>query len=151
MQDANNVIRTTAPLPAIRLGTRDADVRMARAGLLLLVYTRILALLWLAEGVMHWTVLLSEPDGTLTAMSAQRAAAVFFFCVMDFVAAVGLWLAAPWGGVVWLVIIGTQVLSWLLLPGFWTRGAALMATDAVLVPIYLALAWHAGQAENRKA
>ena len=136
-------------MPPIRLGSRETDARLARAGLLFLLFTRALALLWLVEGVMHWAVLLSDPDGTLAAMSTQRAAAVFFFCVMDFIAAVGLWLASPWGGVVWLVIVGAQVLSWLILPGFWTRGVALMTTDAILVPAYLGLAWYAGQVENQ--
>ena len=39
---------------------------------------------------------------------------------LDLIAGVGLWLAAPWGGVVWLVTVGGQLLSLVLLPGFWT-------------------------------
>ena len=41
-------------------------------------------------------------------------ATTIFFAVIDLVAAIGLWLTAAWGGVVWLIAAGSQLmLSWL--------------------------------------
>ena len=145
-------IRNRAPLPAIRLGRPETDARMARAGLLLVVFMRAVALLWLAEGIWQWEDLLADGSGqAFAALSLQRMAAVFFFCVLDLIAGVGLWLATPWGGVVWLVTVGAQALSLLLLPGFWSHGTLLVVTDATLVPLYLILAWYAGHGEDGKS
>jgi hypothetical protein len=144
-ESAEHVIQSAAPLPAIRLGSREATDAPAWTGFVLVWVMRGLALLWLAEGAMHWLNLLSGPGDGVAAMSAQRLAAVYFFCVMDFIAAIGLWLATPWGGVVWLVTVGVQILAFVLLPGFWAHGVILMIADAVLVPSYLGAAWYAGQ------
>lgn len=144
-----HVIQTLAPLPAIRLGKPETSVRLARAGVMLVAFMRIVALLWLAEGVAQWADLLTDKTGeAFAALSLQRTAAVFFFCVLVFVAAVGLWLATPWGGVVWLVTVGAQILSLLLLPGFWGHATLLVVVDSVLVPVYLSLAWYAGQGDQ---
>lgn len=148
-EQPNNIIKNAAPAPPIRLGSREVDSQLARAGLVLVLVMRALALLWLVSGALHWFDLLSRPGETLASLSAQRLAATCFFCVMDFVAAVGLWLATVWGGVVWLVTVGVQILSFLMLPAFWTHGALLMAADVVLVPGYLAAAWYAGQDVER--
>ena len=148
----DHLIQNTGPLPAIRLGSREADARLARGGVLLVVFMRITALVWLAEGLAQWGNLLTDASGdAFLALSSQRMAAVLFFCVLDFVAAIGLWLATPWGGVVWLVTIGAQALALLLLPGFWTHGLAVAVIDAVLVPLYLALAWFAGRGETQRS
>ena len=147
-QQLDNIIKNTAPIPPIRLGSRDAGVQLASAGLVLVLVMRGLALSWLGGGAIHWLDLLSRTSEAFASMSAQRLAATYFFCAMDFVAAIGLWLAAPWGGVVWLVTVGVQVLSFILLPAFWTHGVLLMWADAVLVPLYLASAWYAGREEG---
>lgn len=144
----DNVIKNTAPVPPIRLGSHDVDAHLARAGLVLILVMRALALLWLVGGAVHWLDLLSGPGEALASFSAQRLAATYFFCVMDFVAAIGLWLATPWGGVVWLVTVGVQVLSFMLLPAFWSHGIMLMWANSVLVPAYLASAWYAGREAN---
>lgn len=141
-----SVIQNTAPLAAIRLGGGEGGVQVARARLLLVVFMRGVALVWLAGGVLQWADLLTGERDALATLSAQRIAAVFFFCILDFVAGVGLWLATPWGGVIWLVTVGAQVLSLVTLPGFWVHGMAIAVADAVLVPAYLAIAWYAGQA-----
>jgi hypothetical protein len=147
-ESAEHVIQSAAPIPAIRLGSRETNDQPQWTGLMLVLVMRALALLWLAEGAMHWVSLLSAPGDGFATMSAQRLAAVYFFCVMDFIAAIGLWLATPWGGVVWLVTVGVQILAFVLLPGFWAHGVVLMMADAVLVPFYLWMAWYAGQGDG---
>jgi hypothetical protein len=149
---ANRIIQGAEPLPPIRVGVRDGDAEQARAARLLVLFMRGVALLWLFEGAAHWASLLMDGSGQdLTALSSQRITAVFFFCVLDFVAAVGLWLATPWGSVVWLVTVGAQLLSLAALPGFWGHAATLLVSDAVLVPAYVYFAWQAGHGESGNA
>ena len=70
----------------------------------LLLATRILAGLELLKGLAHWAQLLGVMDGR--AGSFGRASATWqgvtiYFAILDLVAAVGLWMAAPWGVVIW--------------------------------------------------
>ena len=58
--------------------------------------------------------------------------ATIFFAVLNPVAAVGLWLVAPWGGVVWLLTLIAQFFVALLKPSFFLFGGALKFVDAVL-------------------
>lgn len=55
-----SVIQNTAPLAAIRLGGGEGGVQVARARLLLVVFMRGVALLWLAGGVLQWADLLTD-------------------------------------------------------------------------------------------
>ena len=68
-------------------------------------FVRFLAVVSLVKGVFHWAQVCGIRDKTQyafdSAPSAWKAATIFF-AVIDLVAAVGLWLAAAWGGVVWL-------------------------------------------------
>jgi Family of unknown function (DUF6163) len=49
-----------------------------------------------------------------------QGAAVIYFAIVDLVAAVGLWLATPWGGVIWLFAALTQIATVFVLPGFFS-------------------------------
>ncbi|MFD1330497.1 DUF6163 family protein [Methylopila musalis] len=79
-------------------------------------FLRVLAVLELAKGLYHWALLLGLgptpfPDGPLL----QRIGAVFF-AVADPVAAVGLWLGAAWGVVIWLCAASAQLMFSALSP-----------------------------------
>jgi len=74
----------------------------------------------------------------------MRAGATIFFAVIDLVAAVGLWLAAAWGGVVWL----TASISMAAIELFFRRSmAAHLDRDPefIAIAIYIALALMAGR------
>ena len=147
---AETTVRSPAPLPAIRLGAGEDREGLRNRGVLLVIFMRIVALLWLLQGLSHWADLLLDPTGNaFFALTPLRTAALFFFCVLDLVAAVGLWLATSWGGVVWLTTVGVQAVALALLPGFWTHTALLAGSDIVLVAGYLGLAWYAAQDESR--
>src|SRR4051812_50208660 len=63
-----------------------------------------MAVLSMAKGLYHWAVVsgvAGPPDGFEYQPTPWQTATVFF-AVIDLVAAVGLWLAAAWGAVVWL-------------------------------------------------
>jgi Family of unknown function (DUF6163) len=128
---------------AIRVGepARIADEEN-RAGLLLVLFKRLLAGLWLILGLVQWSAILLPPEPLFDKVSALRGAAVIFFATVNFVAAVGLWLATPWGGVIWLLCAIAQIIVALALPGFFSM--LWIGADVVLIVIYFVLSWRAG-------
>lgn len=140
--------RSRPPLPAIRIGKSEKSDAETRFGRILVWFMRLLSLLWLAQGMLHWASLLLGDDngpGVLTRMTDLGASAVIFFAVLDLVAAVGLWLSASWGGVVWIVAVAAQWLAVVVLPGFFTFDLALALADLVLVGIYFTITYRAAR------
>ncbi len=115
-----------------------------RAGLFLVVFMRLLAGLWVIQGLLQWSAILLPPQPLFDNVSALRGAAVIFFATFNLVAAVGLWLATPWGGVIWLLGASAQILVALALPGFFSM--LWIGADIVLIGIYFGLMWRAGHA-----
>ena len=71
----------------------------------LVLFLRIVAGVSMLKGLYHWAAVcgfIGGQDGGFFGHSPQWQTATIFFAVIDLVAAVGLWLAAPWGAVVWL-------------------------------------------------
>src|SRR5688572_25132738 len=71
----------------------------------LILYVRVLAAVSMVKGLYHWALICGvgdSGDSTFELAPMSWKAATVFFAVIDLVAAVGLWLAAAWGGVVWL-------------------------------------------------
>ena len=73
----------------------------------------------LIKGLYHWAVVCGidapTPGGFADYPTPYQSATVFF-AVIDLVAAVGLWLAAPWGAVVWLTSVISMMAVELLFP-----------------------------------
>jgi len=67
-------------------------------------FLRIMAFLSLVVGLYHWAEICGfiGEEGGFEAHIQSWQATTIFFAVIDLVAAVGLWLVAPWGVVVWL-------------------------------------------------
>ena len=112
-----------------------------RAGLFLVVFKRLLAGLWVIQGLWQWSAILLPPEPLFDNVSAPRGAAVIFFATVNLVAAVGLWLATPWGGVIWLLGAIAQILVALALPGFFS--ILWIGANIVLIVIYFVLTWRA--------
>ena len=71
----------------------------------LVLFLRLMAAVSLIKGLYHWAQVCgvgAAPDDGFLAHSVAWRSATVFFAVLDLVAAVGLWLAAAWGAVVWL-------------------------------------------------
>ena len=88
----------------------------------LVIFLRILAGLSLLKGLYYWAIVCGvgapSPAG-FDSYTLPYQSATVFFAVIDLVAAVGLWLAAPWGAVVGPVVAGaiydrTQSYNYLL-------------------------------------
>jgi hypothetical protein len=59
------------------------------------------------------------------------------------VAAVGLWLATPWGAVVWLTSVVSMAVIELMFPAIYGGSIIIIMIEGVLLLGYLALAWMA--------
>ena len=76
-------------------------------------YMRTVAWVWLAKGLFIWTVVLGFTSrfGDFVMLPRALRMSMVFFAAADLVAAVGLWLAAPWGGALWLLCAATETLT----------------------------------------
>jgi hypothetical protein len=141
-------LRYKPPIDAIKLGGADRVRTETRYGTLLVWFMRLASVLWVLQGLVHWSaVMLANDDGqgALETMSALGVAAVVFFAVIDLVAAVGLWLAAAWGGVVWLVSVAAQWMVILVLPGFFDYDLLTGTVGLLLVVAYMFLTFAAAR------
>ena len=109
----------------------------------LLVFLRAMAVLSLLKGIYHWAIVCGIgapfPSGFDSYASPYQAATVFF-AVIDPVAGVGLWLAAPWGAVVWLTSIISMAAVEILFPQIYGGNMWVVAIETVLLGVYLWLA-----------
>jgi hypothetical protein len=129
----------------IVLGERGKDADETRWGMLLVVFMRIVAVLWVYQGLVQWHVILSAEQSIFDVLPVQTTITVVFFAVLDLLAAVGMWLAAPWGGVLWLLTAVAQAFVAVLLPDFFAGGRIVIALDCVLFVLYFILTFKASQ------
>jgi hypothetical protein len=71
--------------------------------------------------------------------------ATVFFAVIDLVAAVGLWLAAAWGAVVWLTSVVSMVVIEVFFPSVYGTSIFVIVVEVGLLTFYLWLAIHAAR------
>jgi uncharacterized RDD family membrane protein YckC len=109
----------------------------------LVMFLRVMAALALIEGLYHWGIVCGigapSPEG-FEAYTLPYQSATVFFAVIDLVAAVGLWLAAPWGAVVWLTSIISMTALEALFPQVYGGSIWIILFDLALLAGYLALA-----------
>ena len=135
--------------------TGDAPIHAEEAGSIdwtriFRLFLRALALLALARGLMQWGTICGLPNAegqTFEDLAPAVQATVVFFAVIELVAGVGLWLAAAWGGVVWLLsVIVAVMLDAAAFGGIegWVQAVARPAfatlVDVALVVFYIAAA-----------
>jgi hypothetical protein len=114
----------------------------------LVLFLRIMAGVSLLKGLYHWSQVIGigvAPDQMFESRSIAWQTATVFFAVIDLVSAVGLWLAAAWGAVIWL----TSVVSMIALDLFFSQvfggGPLINLSEAAMLGIYLWLALKAAQ------
>jgi hypothetical protein len=106
----------------------------------LVVYLRVVAGLSLAKGLYHWAGVAGIGDAPGAGFEANPLpwqAATVFFAVIDLVAAVGLWLAAAWGGVVWLTAAISMAAIELFFPGIFGGRFWVIPIELVLIIGYV--------------
>jgi hypothetical protein len=109
----------------------------------LVVFLRAMAAVSLAKGLYHWAVVCginAPPPSGFESYSTPYQVATVFFAVIDLVAGVGLWLAAPWGAVVWLTSVISMAAVEILFPQIYGGHLWVVAVELLLLGMYLGLA-----------
>jgi hypothetical protein len=142
------------PLPPIELRREQNQIRSgARYGLMFLVFLRLVAALWLIQGLLHWLDILMPASSAPTAfdhLSRRAAFATAVFAVLDPIAAVGLWLAVPWGAVIWIITLIAQIGVIFVIPGFFANGAPRILMNLILLVAYFALLWRVAHVNDEE-
>jgi hypothetical protein len=114
----------------------------------LVLFLRIMAVLSLVAGLYHWaqvTGFIGDEDDAFENQTMAWQAATIYFAVIDLVAAVGLWLATPWGAVVWLTTVVSMAVVELMFPAIYGGNLAVVGLETAMLTAYLALAWMAAR------
>lgn len=107
----------------------------------LVLYLRVMAIASMFKGLYHWAAVcgfIGEEGGFEARTQAWQATTVFF-SVIDLVAAVGLWLVAPWGAVVWLTSTVTMIMIQLFFDQVYGTNVVVVAACLLAILAYLIL------------
>src|ERR1700685_690983 len=110
----------------------------------LVFFLRIMAVVSVIKGLYHWAQVTGFIGGEEDAFETQPMAwqtATVYFAVIELVAAVGLWLATPWGAVVWLTTVVSMAVIELMFPGIYGGSLMVVGFEALMLGAYLALGW----------
>jgi Family of unknown function (DUF6163) len=106
-------------------------------------FLRIMAGVSLVKGLYHWALIVGVGQGPFSAFEVNSTAwqaASMYFAVIDLVAAVGLWLAAAWGGVVWLTATISMAAIELFFPQVYGGRILVVVVELAMLVTYFALA-----------
>jgi hypothetical protein len=109
----------------------------------LVLFLRIMAVASLVKGLYHWAAVCgigASADGGFEAHTVAWQTATVFFAVIDLVAAVGLWLAAAWGAVVWLTAVVSMAVVEVFFPQVYGGSLFIVLVEATLLCVYVWLA-----------
>jgi hypothetical protein len=130
-----NERRTLEPVHA-----DEAEGEDRQWGSWLILFLRVMAVVSLCKGLYHWGVICGIkapfPSG-FDAYALPYQVATVFFAVIDLVAGVGLWLAAPWGAVVWLTSVISMAAVEVLFPQIYGGHIVIVLIDLALLGTYI--------------
>ena len=114
----------------------------------LVMFLRIMAGVSMLKGLYHWMEVCGIGFGASEPFENHSIAwqtATVFFAVIDLVAAVGLWLAAAWGAVIWLTSVASMLAVEIFFPQVFGSGFVTGLAEAGLLGLYLWLALKSAQ------
>lgn len=117
----------------------------------LVIYVRVLAALALIKALIHWSYIAGVGDGPsahFLSMPMGWRIATVYFAVFDPLAAIGLWLAAPWGGILWLLTAGSMIMVEGLLPEIYGGRIGVIVILLAQIGLYGFLRWRTYQEEQ---
>lgn len=109
----------------------------------LVLFLRVMAGVSLIKGLYHWAQVCgigAAADEGFEAHTIAWQTATVFFAVLDLVAAVGLWLAAAWGAVVWLTSVVSMAVVEVFFPQVYGGSIFIVLVEMTLLGAYLYLA-----------
>jgi hypothetical protein len=109
----------------------------------LILFLRVMAGFSLLKGLYHWSRVCgigAPADNGFESHAIAWQTATVFFAVLDLVAAVGLWLAAAWGAVVWLTSVVSMAAVEVFFPNVYGGSLVIVAIEMMLLGAYLYLA-----------
>jgi hypothetical protein len=118
----------------------------------LVLFLRLMAAVSLLKGLYHWAQVcgIAAPvNGGFEAHTVAWRTATVFFAVIDLVAAVGLWLAAAWGAVVWLTSVVSMAVVEIFFPKVFGGSVLIVLIELTLLGAYLWLAISAARERPR--
>jgi Family of unknown function (DUF6163) len=117
----------------------------------LVLFLRAMAVGSMLKGLYHWAAvcgIIGEEGGFEAHVQSWQATTVFF-SVIDLVAAVGLWLVAPWGAVVWLTSTVTMIMIQLFFDQVYGTNVLIVAAGMLAILGYLVLSLLAAREHPR--
>jgi hypothetical protein len=142
----HDIIEKIAPARVLFLKLRNAGWSER-----LVLFLRVMAVVSMLKGLYHWAAVcgfIGEAGGFEAHVQSWQATTVFF-SVIDLVAAVGLWLVAPWGAVVWLTSTVTMIMIQLFFDQVYGTDLIMVAGGVVAILAYLVLSLLAAREHNR--
>jgi hypothetical protein len=109
----------------------------------LVLFLRVMAGISLIKGLYHWAQVCgigTAPGEGFEAHTIAWQTATVLFAVLDLVAAVGLWLAAAWGAVVWLTSVVSMAVVEVFFPKVYGGSIVIVLLELTLLGAYLYLA-----------
>ena len=109
----------------------------------LTAFMRITSILWLIKGLSAWAILFGiwVPLQLFDRAPIGYQSIIVYFAVTDLIAAIGLWVATAWGGVLWLLAIVSNTILAIFFPEIVPGGIPILALFIVFVLVYLILSW----------
>jgi hypothetical protein len=106
-----------------------------------------MAALSMLKGLYHWSRVcgIGVGDDLFEYHSVAWQTGTVFFAVIDLVAAIGLWLAAPWGAVIWLMSVASMLAVNFFVPQVFGASLGTGLLESGLLGLYLYLAVKAAQ------
>ncbi|HEY0569098.1 MAG TPA: DUF6163 family protein [Xanthobacteraceae bacterium] len=134
---ATDPSRTLEPVHA-----EEPEISETRWTARLVLFLRVMAALSMLKGLFHWALVcgIGETDGGFEVQPLPWQTATVFFAVIDLVAAVGLWLAAAWGAVVWLTAAVSMAAVEVFFPQVYGGRMVVVLVESLLLFAYLFLA-----------
>jgi hypothetical protein len=114
----------------------------------LVLFLRAMAAVSMLKGLYHWSRVCGigvDAGDVFQYHSIAWQAATVFFAVIDLVAAVGLWLAAAWGAVIWLTAVASMLAVDIFFPQVFGASMVTGLAEGGLLVIYLWLALKSAQ------
>jgi Family of unknown function (DUF6163) len=114
----------------------------------LVLFLRVMAGVSMLKGIYHWSRVCGvgvDASDVFQYHSIAWQAATVFFAVIDLVAAVGLWLAAAWGAVIWLTAVASMLSVEIFFPQVFGATILTSLLEGGLLVVYLWLALKSAQ------